>query len=160
MATFLSEERMRGEPERLRLLGLPCQRRCSLAGLAAGPASFLPPPVGAKLPSELGGRGWGRDKPVRAPPPSARSHLRSRVGPPGRGHWAGPSGPGQPAHSVGAAPPSPARLRSHRFLCRDLGSAAMSATDEVDGLGVSRPHYGCECGDLQRGGFGAGFSAS
>lgn len=35
----------------------------------------------------------------------------------------------------------------------------MSATDEVDGLGVSRPHYGCECGDLRRGGGGAGFSA-
>jgi hypothetical protein len=40
--------------------------------------------------------------------------------------------------------PPPVSSRSHRFLTRDPGSAAMSAADEVDGLGVARPHYGCE----------------
>lgn len=43
-------------------------------------------------------------------------------------------------------PPPPSPPRFCCFLSRDPGSAAMSATDEVDGLGVARPHYGCECG--------------
>lgn len=34
----------------------------------------------------------------------------------------------------------------------------MSATEEVDGLGVARPHYGCECGAAARG--RAGLAAS
>lgn len=41
--------------------------------------------------------------------------------------------------------PSPASSRSQRFLTGDRDSAAMSAAEEVDGLGVVRPHYGCEC---------------
>ncbi|KAL4701387.1 hypothetical protein H8959_015391 [Pygathrix nigripes] len=36
-----------------------------------------------------------------------------------------------------SAPP-----RFHGFFSRDPGSAAMSSADEVDGLGVARPHYG------------------
>lgn len=43
---------------------------------------------------------------------------------------------------------SPASSRSLRFLTGDLDSAAMSAAEEVDGLGVVRPHYGCECRGL------------
>lgn len=48
-----------------------------------------------------------------------------------------------------SAPP-----RFHVFFSGDPGSAAMSAADEVDGLGVARPHYGCECGALRRGASG------
>lgn len=43
---------------------------------------------------------------------------------------------------------SPASSRSLRFLTGDLDLAAMSAAEEVDGLGVVRPHYGCECWGL------------
>lgn len=41
---------------------------------------------------------------------------------------------------------SPASSRSLLFLTGDRDSAAMSAAEEVDGLGVVRPHYGCEYG--------------
>lgn len=80
---------------------------------------------------------------------SRRSRRRGRARHVGVAKWAWSAGggaglwdPGSPRTLQELPPPQPAPLRSHRFLSRDLDSAAMSATEEVDGLGVSRPHYG------------------
>lgn len=98
-----------------------------------------------------GGAGWTG---VRLLPPPVGAAGRGR----GAGRGLGDSDSPRTLQQLPLSPPAP--LRSHRFLSRDLGLAAMSATEEVDGLGVSRPHYGCECGASRRGGFGAGLSAS
>lgn len=52
-----------------------------------------------------------------------------------------------PPPSPSCAPPSSLRSAPAQPLppaLRAPGSAAMSAAEEVDGLGVARPHYGCE----------------
>lgn len=95
------------------------------------------------------------------------SRRRGRARHVGVAKWAWSAGggaglwdPGSPRTLQELPPPQPAPLRSHRFLSRDLDSAAMSATEEVDGLGVSRPHYGCEWWAPRRGGFGVGLCVS
>lgn len=93
-----------------------CRAGIAGRGPGPGPASFRP----------RGPRGW--------------------AGPLGRGRGAGSRDPASPRTRLELQQPPPASSRSHRFLSRDPGSAAMSAADEVDGLGVARPHYGCECG--------------
>lgn len=91
------------------------------------------------------------------------------------GAWAGPGWPRLFAVAHGRGPDGrAARALGRSCSCRrprlrglsasssrDLGSAAMSAADEVDGQGVARPHYGCECGagEVQGSGGGERWSA-
>lgn len=78
-----------------------------------------------------------------------------------RWRGAGPRGQRQPAHWAGVAAATAVRVFKVSALPhRRPDSAAMSAAEEVDGLGVVRPHYGCECRGLGMRGRGArlGFS--
>ncbi|KAK7801829.1 hypothetical protein U0070_023309, partial [Myodes glareolus] len=60
-----------------------------------------------------------------------------------RWRGAGPRGQRQPAHWAGVAAATAVRVFKVSVLPqRRPDSAAMSAAEEVDGLGVVRPHYG------------------